>query len=148
MKSLSIVIPAYNEVAGIEEVVRNALRVGSSVCLELEVLVCNDGSTDGTDVALERARLTDGRVHVLHNSRNRGIEATMRALYVAARGEYVFLNSADRQWPMESLVAMAKMVEAEADLVVGVRHNKRDVYSPYRRIVSRVYDRVARLLVV
>jgi hypothetical protein len=58
----------------------------------------------------------------------------------------VFLNSADRQWPMAMLAPMAAAVVAGADFVVGVRANKREVYTVYRRVISWGYERVVRAL--
>jgi hypothetical protein len=57
----------------------------------------------------------------------------------------VFLISADRQWPMTSLVAMAEATR-DADFVIGVRPDKRSVYTPYRRAISWSYERVVRAL--
>jgi hypothetical protein len=56
------------------------------------------------------------------------------------------LISADREWPMTSLVDMAGAAERGADFVVGVRVNKRAIYTPYRRIISWGYERVVRAL--
>lgn len=144
--ALSIVIPAYNEAASIEATVRDALAVGATVAAELEVLVCNDASRDDTGAILERLAAEDARVAVLQRRANRGIEASMRALYAQARYAWVFLNSADRQWPMSVLPAMAAAAEAGADFVIGVRANKREVYTPYRRALSWGYERLVRAL--
>src|ERR687889_57076 len=105
LASLSIVIPAYNEAASIAATVEDALRIGAQVARELEVIVCNDGSRDETSKILRA--IGDPRVRVLDRQVNRGIEASMRALYAHAQHEWVFLMSADRQWPMTSLVELA-----------------------------------------
>src|SRR5512135_3207912 len=121
LPSLSIVVPAFDEAASIEATIDDALEVGARVAGELEVIVCNDGSRDDTG-AIARARGDrDSRVRVLDRARNAGIEASMRALYAHARGEWVFLMSADRQWPMTALVPMAEAAEQGADFVIGVR---------------------------
>lgn len=142
LASLSIVIPAYNEAGSIAATVDDALRIGPQVARELEVLVCNDGSRDATSQIL--AAITDPRVRVLDRQVNRGIEASMRALYANATHEWVFLMSADRQWPMTALVELAGAAERGADFVIGVRPNKRDVYTPYRQVVSWGYERIVR----
>ncbi len=139
MRSLSIVIPAYDEARSIEPVVRESLRVAKEVCPNIEVLVCDDGSTDGTGAIADRLAAADARVRVLHEPRNRGIEASIRRLYAAARGEYIFLICADGQWPAESLLSMARAIRDGADIVVGTRSNKRRVYTVYRRLLSAAY---------
>jgi len=146
LPSLSIVIPAFNEAASIEASVRDALEVGAAHAGALEVIVCDDASRDATGAIVDAIAARDPRVAVLHRAHNRGIEASMRTLYAAARHAWVFLNSADRQWPMTALAAMAAAAEAGADFVIGVRSNKREVYTPYRRLISWSYERVVRAL--
>lgn len=146
MRSLSIVVPAWNEAASIEASVRDALEVGGRVAPALEVVVCDDASTDETGAILDRLAAEDARVRVIHRRVNRGIEASIRALYATARHEWIFLNSADRQWPMDCLLILAEEAAAGADLVVGVRRDKRAVYTPYRRLLSRGYEGVVRAL--
>jgi dolichol-phosphate mannosyltransferase len=116
------------------------------VARSLEVLVCDDGSKDDTYGVLRRLAAGDPRVRVLHRPGNRGIEASLSALYAAARHEHIFLISADRQWPMTSLVTLAKALERGADVVVGTRRNKEGVYSFYRRLVSGIFERSVRAL--
>lgn len=139
-------VPAYNEAASIEATIADALRVGPTVTADLEVLVCNDGSADATGELALSAAARDPRVRVLDRQANRGIEASLRALYANARGEWVFLMSADRQWPMEALAELAAAAERGADFVIGVRSNKREVYTPYRQLVSWGYERIVRAL--
>lgn len=147
MKSLSIVIPAFNEEPSIGRVVAEALQVGAQACSgPLEVLVCDDGSVDGTAAAVAHAAAADQRVRLLRHRRNQGIDATIRTLYAEASHQHVFLISADRQWPMESLIDMAQALERGADLVVGVRTDKAAVYTAYRRLLSYGYERVVRAL--
>ena len=146
LSSLSIVIPAFNEAESIDATVDDALRIGAQVARELEVLVCNDGSRDDTGrLAAERAA-GDPRVRLLDREQNAGIEASLHTLYAHARHDWVFLMSADRQWPMTSLVELALAAERGADFVIGARTNKRAVYTPYRRVVSWGYERIVRAL--
>ncbi len=116
------------------------------VAADPEVLVCNDGSRDATGELAASAAARDPRVRVLDRDVNRGIEASLRALYANARCEWVFLMSADRQWPMDSLVELGLAAENGADFVIGVRPNKREIYTPYRQLVSWGYERIVRVL--
>jgi dolichol-phosphate mannosyltransferase len=146
LASLSIVVPAYNEAGSIAATVDDALQVGPTVARELEVLVCNDGSRDDTARIVAELAARDPRVRLLDRHQNAGIEASMRTLYARARHDWVFLMSADRQWPMTSLVELAAAAEQGADFVIGVRTNKRSIYTPYRRFVSWGYERIVRTL--
>jgi glycosyltransferase involved in cell wall biosynthesis len=146
LSSLSIVIPAYNEAASIEASVRDALEVGAAHAGVLEVIVCDDASRDDTGAIVGAIAARDPRVRVLRRTLNRGIEASIRTLYAQARHAWVFLNSADRQWPMTALAPMAAAAAGGADFVIGVRSNKREVYTPYRRVISWGYERIVRAL--
>jgi glycosyltransferase involved in cell wall biosynthesis len=146
LPSLSIVIPAFDEAASIAASVRDAIAVGEVHAAALEVVVCDDGSRDATSAIAGELAARDPRIVVLRRAVNRGIEASMRALYAQARHAWVFLNSADRQWPMSALAPMAAAAEAGADFVVGVRSNKREVYTAYRRLLSWSYERIVRAL--
>ncbi len=146
MDSLSIVIPAYNEAGSIAATLSDALAVGPRVSHRLEVVVCDDGSRDDTAAIVRTAAAADPRVRLIGRRTNAGIEASIRALYASADSAWVFLNAADRQWPMSSLEPMAAAVADGADLVIGVRRNKRDVYSPYRRVLSWSFEHVVRRL--
>ena len=110
------------------------------------MLVCDDASTDETPSILRAIAEAEPRLRVLRRNQNRGIEASIRALYAESRCAWVFLNSADGQWPMEALEPMAAAVEAGADLVIGIRSNKREVYSAYRRLLSRAFQWAVGLL--
>jgi len=144
--SLSIVVPAFDEEASIADTVTDALAAGARVAGAVEVVVCDDGSRDRTGAILDRLAAGEPRLRVVHRRTNRGIEASIRTLYALARHRWVFLNSADRQWPMSALDVMAAAAADGADLVIGVRTNKRDVYTPYRRAVSWTYEAVVRAL--
>ncbi|MDB4956234.1 MAG: glycosyl transferase family 2 [Myxococcales bacterium] len=146
LRSLSIVIPAFNEAASIAATIDDAVAVGGQVTRVLEVLVCNDGSRDETGAIVSGRAADDRRVRILDRPVNRGIEASMRALYANAQHDWVFLMSADRQWPMSALVPMAQAAVHGADFVIGVRENKRHIYTPYRRVVSWGYERIVRAL--
>lgn len=139
MLSLSIVVPVYNEAATIEVTVLDALRVGALYAPDLEVLICDDASTDATADILRDLARNNRQLRILRRTQNRGIEASIRTLYAEARGEWVFLNNADLQWPMDALGPMATAVERGADLAIGIRTNKREVYSAYRRLLSLTY---------
>ena len=146
LPTLSIVIPAFDEAASIEETVADAFEIGEQVSHALEVVVCNDGSRDDTGAILAALEARESRLRVLDRKVNAGIEASMRALYARTRSEWVFLMSADRQWPMSALRPMADAAVRGADFVIGVRPNKREVYTRYRRVVSWSYERIVRAL--
>ncbi len=123
--TLSVVIPAYNEEATVGGVISAHVETGRRIAGDVEVIVCDDGSSDGTPAAIASAAAGYPEVRILRNERNAGIPATMKRLYAAARGEWVYFTPADGQVPATALERMWAAREGMA-LVVGGRVPRRD----------------------
>lgn len=114
---LSVLVPVYNECRTIEELLARVL----SVPLPLEVIVVDDGSTDGTRELL--AALPPRRdLRVLFHPRNRGKGAAVRTALAAATGEVVLIQDADLEYdPREYTRLIEPIVAGRADVVYGSR---------------------------
>jgi dolichyl-phosphate beta-glucosyltransferase len=116
---LSVVVPAYNEAAGIADTLRALQAALADAGIEdHEVLVVDNASTDGTPAAVEALALP--RVRVLRNARNLGKGASMRRGMLEARGELRLHCDADCG---PSLPALPRLLDAlaHADVVAGSR---------------------------
>lgn len=140
---LSVVIPAYNEAVTIHGVVSSHAKMAATLTSSFEVLVCDDGSTDGTWRSLVAAREVLSRLRLLRHEVNEGIPLTMKQLYAAARGEWIYFAPADAQVPAEALEIMWK-VRHDAALVVGRRLPRRDPGS--RVLIAQLYSALLRSL--
>ena len=98
----SIVVPAYNEEDGIEGVVRRlaGLTLGQG---EIEILVVNDGSTDGTGEALERLSDEFDSLRVMQKPRNEGYGAALLTGCSAAKHNVVVITDADGTYPEDRI---------------------------------------------
>ncbi|MEK6409154.1 MAG: glycosyltransferase family 2 protein [Acidobacteriota bacterium] len=143
MRSVSVCFPAYNEEATIERVLNEAHELLRASGLEYEILVCNDGCTDGTGRIAEEVANRLPQIRVLHNPRNLGIRATFERLYREATKDFVFLNSTDRQWETSVLFDMLPLTR-DFDIVIASRKDKH--YGPARRLVSWVFNIVPTVL--
>jgi glycosyltransferase involved in cell wall biosynthesis len=113
---LAIIVPAYNEAATIAEVVAR-LR---AVALDKEIVVVDDGSTDGTWEALQP--LAGPGLRVLRHERNRGKGAAVRTALEAVTAGAVVIQDADLEYQPEELPALLAPVAAgRADVVYGSR---------------------------
>jgi putative flippase GtrA len=117
---LSVVLPAYHEedrIAATVATVRGAL---AELPGSVEVVVVDDGSTDGTAAAARAA----GADQVLVQPRNRGKGAAVRVGMLAARGQTLAFTDADLAYPPAQLMELVSKVEAGWDMVVGSRKHQ------------------------
>lgn len=139
---LSVVIPAYNEPTTVAGVIRAHVDAGRRLTDgDVEVLVCDDGSTDTTATVLAAVAAELPEVRVLSNERNAGIPATMKRLYAEARGDWVFFTPADGQVPVTAFETMWHARDGMA-LVVGRRVPRRDPLT--RVLIAELYSGVLR----
>lgn len=117
---LTIAMPAYDEIGNLEQVVDELLGAMRPSGIPFEILIAEDGSTDGTAELADRLATEDPEVRVVHHGRNRGIGAGWRTCASESRGEWVFLQPADGQ--LSPLTALHfYRARGAADVVVGIR---------------------------
>jgi len=143
LPSVSLCFPAYNEEATIADVLQEAHELLSRSGLEYEILVCNDGSVDRTGAIIEELAGKVSRLRILHHQRNQGIRATFEHLYAEASGEFVFLNSTDRQWPTSILFEMLPLAK-DWDIIIASRKDKH--YRAVRKFVSWWFNAIPLIL--
>lgn len=115
---LSVVIPVYNEAATIAELISRVHAVDVSK----QIIVIDDGSTDGTRDVLEGLKERYENMRVLLQPRNRGKGAALRLGFEHATGDYVLVQDADLEYdPAEYPVLLRPLIEDKADVVYGSR---------------------------
>ena len=113
---LSVVIPVYNEAATIREILERVRGVG----LETEVIVVDDGSTDGTRDVLRG--LTGSDHMVVFHDKNRGKGAALRTGFTKVTGDIVLVQDADLEYdPVEYPRLLKPILDGQADVVYGSR---------------------------
>jgi glycosyltransferase involved in cell wall biosynthesis len=136
---ISVVAPVYNEVESLPEFHRRLTAVLAG--RRYELVLVNDGSTDGSAELLERLAAEDPAVRPVHLSRNFGHQAAVTAGLEAARGAAAVTIDADLQDPPEVIPRLLERWAEGADVVHGVRHERRGE-SRRRLLVIRAFYRV------
>jgi glycosyltransferase involved in cell wall biosynthesis len=142
-QSLSLIIPAYNEEAGIRLAVREADGALAELAHDYEVLVVDDGSCDATArIVAEEARHLP-HIRLIRHAENRGYGAALRTGMEAARCDRVAFTDADRQFHLADLSPLLTLTE-HAPVAVGYRADRQDPWR--RRFFSWGYNTLVRTL--
>ena len=116
--TLSVVIPVYNEAETVGSVIQKVL---TEVPVDLEIVVINDGSTDGTAEGLERIAAAESRVRLVHQ-KNAGKTAALAKGFELTRGDIVIIQDADLEYdPGEIIHVIEPILSGRADVVYGSR---------------------------
>lgn len=118
---LSIVIPAYNEEARLGASLKRMLAYFDGVDYSYEILVVDDGSSDGTAAAVEAIRSSRPQVHLLSYPTNRGKGYAVRHGILRARGDRILFSDADLATPIEEVEKLLAKLDAGFDIAIGSR---------------------------
>lgn len=140
---LSLVLPAYNEVENISEVVQRALEVLPELAENFEIVVVDDGSKDGTGALLDQLAAEHPDVRPVHHPKNRGYGAALTSGFAAASGDHIMFMDADLQFDIADLSHLAPFV-GEYDIVAGYRINRQD--AGYRILYANIFKLAVRTL--
>jgi len=139
MTTISIAIPAYNEEANLPELVDRLSAVFESLPeYEFEVVICENGSTDGSERFLRQVASQDSRFTIVQLIRNFHMEGGMIAALAHVSGDACIIMSADLQDPPELIPELIRRWEAGTDnvyTVISRRHGE----SIFRRLAANVF---------
>jgi len=134
---LSVVLPAYNEEANVERVVRDCVAFLDGRALDYELLVVNDGSRDRTGEILNGLTASLPRLRPQHHPQNRGYGAALRTGFEAARKRFVFYMDGDGQFDIRELDSLLPLATDEQHIVTGFRIERRDPF--IRRLNAKLF---------
>ena len=137
-RGVTIVVPAFNEEDGIEGVVSrlDALKLAVPV----EILVVDDGSTDGTAKVLERLKTRFPKLRVEKHIVNRGYGAALKTGFARASHEVVVITDGDGTYPENKIEELLARIDDGADMAVGSRTGA-DVNIPLVRRPAKAFLR-------
>jgi len=147
-RSLSVVIPAYNEAARIADAVERARAYCEGRFDTFEIIVVDDGSTDGTSDLVGRLLADEPRLRLERLPVNRGKGAAVRTGMLAAKGDLMLMCDADLSAPIEEVEKLLPWLDRGFDMVIGSRAVKdSDIKRQpiYRHLMGKVFGMLARL---
>lgn len=134
--SLTLVYLMYNEEGNIARALDQALAFADSDLDDVEIIVVNDGSTDGGPAIVEQYQLRDPRVRLVHHMQNQGMGAGMRTGIRNASREYLVFMPSDCQLEPVELRKMLPLLGG-ADIILSVYPHRHSTFA--RAVMSRVF---------
>src|SRR5713101_1309276 len=116
-RRLSLVIPAYNEAAGIRQAIAEADAALAQLTSDYEILVVDDGSRDETAALVEETARCTPHLRLLRHTENRGYGAALRTGFEAARFDLIAFTDADCQFHLDDLKRLLPLAERDPVVV-------------------------------
>lgn len=143
---ISVIIPAYNERESLPELVDWIERVMSANGYSHEIIIVDDGSTDGSWQTVRSLAAEHPDIHGISFRRNYGKSAALYCGFAKAQGEVVFTMDADLQDSPDEIPEMYRMVTEDGyDLVSGWKQHRQD-NALTKNLPSKIYNATARLI--
>lgn len=143
---ISVIIPAYNERESLPELVEWIERVMANGGYSHEIIIIDDGSTDGSWKTVRELASTHDSIHGISFRRNYGKSAALYCGFARAQGEVVFTMDADLQDSPDEIPEMYRMITEDGyDLVSGWKQHRQD-NALTKNLPSKLYNATARLI--
>ena len=137
---LSVVIPVFNEVDNLDELIRRCLLAGNRTARPFEIILVDDGSSDGSAKKIDAAAKDHpGNVVGVFLNRNYGQHAAVIAGFEQSKGDIIITLDADLQNPPEEIPRLVDAIDQGYDVVGTVRRHRRD--SLFRRAASAIINK-------
>ncbi len=144
---ISLVMPYFNPGGNLQSTVMETLSVLGGIGVPFEIIAVCDGSTDGSEDALDG--IQDKRLKIIKRSKNKGKGFAIREGFSAAKGEYVGFMDADGDIDPKVIPVFLKLIEENSsDVIIGSKCHRDSVvdYPILRRMYSYVYQKLVQVL--
>lgn len=141
IQSLSFVFPMYNELENIEKTVLLASRAGHRITDDLEIIIIDDASTDGSGELADKLTRRFPELRVIHHKENRKLGASLRTGFAAARKEWVLYIDSDLPIDFKEIRKVVPLTR-HTDLITGYRISRSE--SLWRELMSKAYNYLIR----
>lgn len=125
INSLSVFFPCFNEKENLRPLTEKTLSILSEIIEDLELILVDDGSTDGTGDLADRLASEYPGVRAVHHRHNLGYGAALQSGFRAATKEYVFYTDGDSQFDIGEILILFPLIE-EYDIVSAYRINRQE----------------------
>jgi len=139
---VSVFFPAFNDEDSIARLIHEALEVAPRITNDYEVIVVNDGSSDGTAAVLNDLASREPRLRVIHHPRNRGYGGALRSGFESATKDFIFYTDGDGQYDVREMANLVPLMIEDVDVVNGYKIRRSD--NRRRIVLGAIYKFLAR----
>lgn len=140
---VTLFYPMYNELKSVEPMTRKALQVLQEVADEFEILIIDDGSSDGSEHIADELARSDPHIRVIHHQGNKGYGQALRTGFANASKDIVIYTDCDEPADLWLIRDVIDLMEKN-DMVIGYRLNR---WEGWRRFIySKIYNNLVRVL--
>jgi glycosyltransferase involved in cell wall biosynthesis len=125
LTSLSIFFPCFNEIDVLEDSAKRALATAARVTDDFEVIIVDDGSTDGTSKLADDLVAKNEALNVIHHENNKGYGAALQSGFKAATKDFIFYTDGDGQFDITDLPKIVSHIE-HSDIVSCFRIDRKE----------------------
>lgn len=143
-KSITIIIPAYNEELNLADTIDSINVAVAGRELDVEIIIVNDGSQDNTGQVADSLALNDPRIRPLHQLKNQGLGNAYFTGVKAASKDYVVLIPGDNECGADTLIPLLDVL-GESDIIIPYPVNS-EIRSAFRRATSKSFVSLVNLL--
>lgn len=136
--------PCYNDAETIGGLIDDVYAALTGHADELEVIVVNDGSSDGSRAVLDELATTRPWLRVIHHDKNRGYGGALISGFEAARLEWIFYTDGDAQYDAAEVALLTPLATDDVDIVQGYKLGRGDPL--HRKVIGRCYHHVVKVL--
>jgi len=141
MKTLSVVIPAYNEEKVIGKTIDVVYDLLRKTERKFELIIADDGSNDSTYEIVNQKRRTYVNLKIVRNKINQGRGSVLKKAFKFGKGDYLIYIDADLAIDLQLFDRLISAMDNGADVTIGSKHMKISEveYPPLRRLLSKLY---------
>jgi glycosyltransferase involved in cell wall biosynthesis len=136
--SISVFFPCYNDKGTIGGLVTRALELLKDISNDYEVIVVDDGSTDGSRERLKEIESLHSNVRLVFHRENKGYGGALQSGFEAASKDLIFYTDGDAQYDINEMPLLVPLMTSDIDIVNGIKIGRGD--SLYRVVIGHIYN--------